>query len=115
MGLERSEHRMGHAAVATKQVEKLQQVAKGKMLLEMEYVTRERYARFAALNTRQESGTKCTQDRASNNDDDDDSIGEAAPARFCLSEYVLRPTGRRNSQEQVQTDGLLQVEAYSRL
>ncbi len=83
------------------------------MLLELEYVTRERYARFAALNTRQESGTQCTQDRASNDDDDDDdddSIGEAAPARFFLSDYVLRPTGRRNSQyiqEQVQTDGLL--------
>lgn len=44
MGLEKSEHRMRHAAVATKQVEKLQQVAKEKMLLEMEYVTRERYA-----------------------------------------------------------------------
>lgn len=111
MGLEKSEHRMRHAAVATKQVEKLQQVAKEKMLLEMEYVTRERYAWFAALNTRQESGTQGTQDRASNDDDDDDdSIGEAAPARFCMSEYVLRPTGRRNSQdiqEQVQTDGLL--------
>lgn len=85
------------------------------MLLELKYVTRERYARFAVLNTRQESGTQCTQDRASN---DDDSIGEAAPPRFCLSEYVLRPTGRRNSQyiqEHVQTDGLLWVEAHSRL